>query len=650
MTLISRMPASVKPMLCTLVKEPFTAPGWLFENKFDGYRIVAFKEGRKVMLRSRSGLDYTARYPAIKEAVLKLKGNFIIDGEVVAFDEKGKVIFDLVQGNNPTAPLVYFVFDIIWKDGKSLKDQALTQRRKILKAFIKNNKVIKVSEVFNDGIELFKKAEATGLEGIVAKRADSIYREGARSADWLKIPTARRQEFVIGGWAESEKVRLFRSILFGAYNHKGELEWIGRSGGGFKESEMPGILRKLKALEIKNSPFVNKILDTKGAVIHYAKPELVANFKFATWTNTGRIRKPAVFLGFRYDKKAKDVVREIPLSTGQEKQVIKADAPKPKSKVSAGSNWRRIDEIKIENEQIFEIEDCSIQLTNVDRELWKGVAKANLVLYYNSIAEYILPYLKDRPLSLLIKPNGPMDEGFYIKDMEGRQPECANVFQVRRKHPKAGKPKVIDYLVCDNQATLLWLINLGCIDINPWSSRTKDYLHADYIIIDLDPSDNDFEKVIKVAKMCKKFFDKHKLKAFIKTSGKTGMHILLPCTTFTFPQARLVAVNISKQIASMIPDMATSENTVAKRGDKVFIDYNQNDEADTIASVYSCRPSYLPTVSTPLDWAEVKTGLKPEQFTIETILHRLKTKGDLFKSLLHKKTMDANMRALQAFI
>jgi bifunctional non-homologous end joining protein LigD len=319
------MPESVSPMLCTLVKEPFTKEGWIYEVKWDGYRIVAYKNKKEVTLRSRSSLDYSDRYVVIHDALKKIQGSFILDGELVAFDENGKINFNAVQIANSGAQLVYYVFDILWKDGYDLKSLPLSERKEILSAFLPEHDMIKFSDSFYDGEELYKQAEKLELEGIVAKRADSVYEPGRRGNDWLKIPTAKRQEFVIGGWAESEKARSFRSLLFGAYNNKGELEWIGRSGGGYKEKEMPGILKKLKSREIKQSPFVNKILDTKGATIHYVKPELVANFKFATWTESGRIRKPATFLGFRTDKKAKDVVREIPLTEKQEETIIEDD-------------------------------------------------------------------------------------------------------------------------------------------------------------------------------------------------------------------------------------------------------------------------------------------------------------------------------------
>ena len=660
----SAFPTSIKPMLCTLVAEPFNKDGWLYEVKWDGYRIVAYKHKNLVTIRSRSGLDYSERYTVITNALKKMKGDFVIDGEVVAFDEEGRVTFDLVQKANPDAPVAYYVFDVLWKDGYDAKQLPLRERKNILKKMLPSESIIKFSDDFEDGVALYEQAQKLEFEGVVAKKEDSVYQEGKRSNDWLKIPTAKRQEFVIGAWAESTKARSFRSLLFGAYNKEKQFEWIGRSGGGFNENEMPAILKKLKVLEIKESPFINKILDTKGAVIHFVKPELVANFKFAAWTESGRIRKPATFLGFRYDKKAKDVVREVPLPLSEEdtvidrsvqKQVHKNYTKKPqdskkKLQTAADSNWPKLEKIQVTSSSDFEVDDCTIKLTNVDRELWKSITKADLIMYYNTVAEYVLPHLINRPLSLHIKPYGPTAEGLYIKDMEGRQPECADIFSTKRKHPKAGKRSSIDYIVCNNKATLLWLINLGCIDINPWTSTIADYLHPNYIVIDLDPSDNDFKKAITTAQAAKHFFDEHKLKAFIKTSGKTGIHIFLPCKDFGFPQARLIAENICSEVQKLVPSITTTDVSINKRANKLYIDPNQNDEADTVACAYSCRPFHLPTVSTPLNWNEIKDALDAQQFTIKTILKRIEKKGDLFAEANGEKCKLTNSRLLKNFI
>ena len=520
---------------------------------------------------------------------------------------------------------------------------------------MKGNDVLRFSESFDDGPGLYGQVKAINLEGIVAKRKNSTYNEGQRANDWLKVPTRKRQEFVIGGWAESEKGRSFRSLLFGAYNN-GRLEWIGRSGGGYKEKDMPGILAELKRLEVKESPFINPILDTKGAIIHWVKPILVANFEFATWTKTGRIRKPATFLGFRKDKAPKDVVREIVFDADLVHQGEEAQPPANDQqaltidKSNSESNWPKIISQKITSTENFDIGGCKIDINNVEREIWKGVTKADLIQYYHSIAPFILPNLKGRPQSLHIKNINANAPGFYIKDMEGHEPECADIYTDQRKHKKLGKRDKIDYLVCNNESTLLYMVNLGCIDINPWTSRVSSPTEPDYIVIDLDPSDNDFKKVIETAKAAKEYFDQHNLHAFIKTSGKTGMHLLLPCREIDFKMARRIAETICSGINKLVPAITTTQVSIDLRGTKLYIDPNQNDYADTLAAPYSVRPYHIPTVSTPLDWKEVNNALSATSFSIHTILDRLSKKKDLFKDLLNPKIATRNMIHFQKLV
>jgi bifunctional non-homologous end joining protein LigD len=644
----------VNPMLCTLIKEPFSDPRYLYEVKFDGYRIIAYVKKGKVTLSSRSGLDYTHKYPSVANELKKLETDIIIDGEIVALNKEGHPDFDALQKNTGETALAYYVFDILYYNGYDLGNLPLRERKEILSHIIPFNDILKFSNHFDDGVKLYDLIKEQQMEGIVAKKKESQYQQGIRNNDWLKLPTEKRQEFVIGGWAESANGRAFRSLLFGAYNKDNKLEWIGRSGGGYKEKDMPAILKKLKALETDESPFVNKILDTKGAKIHYVKPDLVANFKFATWTKSGRIRKPATFLGFRKDKKPGNVVREIPLSKSEEKNITeKPSAGKSKSakiEPSESSNWPEIEKIPVTTKDKIEIDNCTVELTNVEHHVWPDVTKADLITYYNTIAPYLLPHIHNRPLSLHLKPYGATAKGFYIKDMEGNQPGCAEIFSTKRKHPKPGKRNVIDYLVCNNRPTLLYVINLGCIDVNPWASRIDNYLEPDFVVIDLDPSDEDFRKVIETALAAKKVFDKLKLTAFPKTSGKTGLHILIPCTGFTFPEARTIAVNICNKINEQVPGISTIENTISKRGDKLFIDYNQNDEADTIAAAYSVRPSNLPTVSTALEWKEINQKLDPTKFDIHNTLNRIKKKGDLFKGVMDEKIRIKNSTILKKLL
>ncbi len=642
------MPKSIKPMLCTLTKEVITGTDFLYEIKWDGYRIISYVNGSSVRLHSRKALDYTHKYPPVVKALKELGHDAVLDGEVVVFNEEGKPDFDALQKyNGHHTPINYCVFDLLWLDGYNLMQIPLTDRKTILKELLNGNEVLRFSESFDDGEALYEQMLKLELEGIVAKRRDSTYIPDDRGSNWLKTPTRKRQEFVVGGWAESDKARSFRSLLFGAYNQHGEFEWIGRSGGGFKEKDMPAILEQLQELEIAKSPFINKVLDTKGATLHWVKPQLVANFEFASWTKTGRIRKPATFLGFRQDKEASQVVREVPLSDEQEEEIKEAPVHRQlNTKTASDSNWPKIEAKRVESERDFEFAGHTVTISNIEQELWRGITKARLITYYHQICAYLLPHLKDRPLSLHIKQDGAMALGFYIKDMEGRQPDYLDIFTDERRHKKKGKRDQIDYAVCNNEAALLYLINLGNIELNPWSSRISSPQEPDFISIDLDPSDEDFGKAIKTAQAAKKVFDELKLISFVKTSGKTGIHLFIPCSGFSYSQARTLAEKICEQVCKKVPDIATTEVTIEHRGSKLFVDPSQNDYADTLASAYSVRPYKHPTVSTPLTWKEVTDKLHPDKFTMDTVPERVEKKGDLFNDLLNEKNRIANSHSL----
>ncbi len=640
-------PAKVEPMLATLASEPFNKAGWLYEVKWDGYRILAHIHEGKVTLRSRSLLNYTANYKPIASALDSLKHNAVIDGEIVVLDDKGNPSFDRLQNYDPSKDrIIYYVFDLIWLDGKDLTTLPLTKRKEQLLKLCKElpNELIQFSDSFDDGVSLFDQVKKLGLEGIVAKQKESLYLPGKRTRDWLKIPTAIRQEFVVGGWTESDSARSFRSLLFGYYD-KGKLYYQGHAGGGFREKEIPRLFEKLKKIETKKKPFVNEV-DTDRKV-HWVKPELVVDVRYATKTKNGKIRKPAIFMGLRPDKKANEIHAEPPSFDTK-----RVDVNEVQKRVTspADSNWSILDKQPVTSKGEFNINGASVLLTNVEKELWKGITKANLIQYYHEISGFILPYLKDRPLSLHIKHYGPMKQGFYIKDMEGRQPPYADIFTIDRKHKKEGKRDIIDYVVCNNEATLLYLVNLGCIDLNPWSSRTASPFQADFISIDLDPSDDDFSKAIQAALATKEVLDKNTLKGIPKTSGKSGIHIYIPCLGFNFQEARTIAENLCSMVCELRPDITTTNVSINQRGSKLFVDPSQNDFADTLAAPYSVRPNYMPTVSTPLSWKEVNEDLEPHSFTINTIANRIKKKGDLFKDLLSSSLKKSNSVRLKKFL
>ncbi len=676
------MPDAVRPMLATLSEGITNNEQYLYEVKWDGYRIIAFVNKKKLRLDSRGGLNYTNRYPLITDALRALNRNMILDGEVVVFDAAGHPRFNLVQlYNGQDTPISYYVFDILYLDGYDLTRLPLTTRKSILQELTAGNDIIRFSDSFDDGEALFHLMKEKRWEGVIAKRKESEYIQDDRSYNWLKFPVKQIDEFVIGGWAESDKARHFRSILFGAYD-KGKLIWLGRSGGGFKEKEMPGILKQLKAREISKTPFMNKVLDTKGAVIHWVKPELVAHFEYAEMTESGRIRKPATWKGFREDKDPKDVI--IPLIKNinetaaekmadtvpakskprKKKEPVKTKSPAKKKPIylNEDSGWEKVDkEQEAAHWQPFEMPNCTIPVHNLERELWEGVPKGKLLIYYSEISGYILPYLKDRPQSLNLKLTHAGGPRTFIKDMEHRQPGCAAVFTDKRRVKKAGKRTQIDYLVCNNLETLIYLVDLGCVDVNIWASRTAHIEEPDYLWLDLDPTiDKDlkneqlakaeakgFAQTIEVAMATKELLDKRRLTGFVKTSGKTGMHVYIPCSHFNFKQARALAYRLADEIHSLVPGISTRQESINNRDDKVYIDAGQNDYADTLAAPYSIRPYHQPLVSTPLEWKEVRKGLDRYSFTMETIRARLRKKGDLWLKLGDAKIIAANNKGLE---
>jgi bifunctional non-homologous end joining protein LigD len=412
---------------------------------------------------------------------------------------------------------------------------------------------------------------------------------------------------------------------------------------------MKEIKERLIPLEIKQKPFSNDV--EKEGKIHWVKPELVAEIRYDSFTSSGKIRKPAIFLGFRHDKKPKQVVKEVEIPADvPQKNPMARTSKKSKIPVSTDSNWPEVENGKITSRVVHKFGSHEVELRNVEKPLWRDFTKAHLVMYYHAVYPFLIKHIENRPLSLHIKHHGPNAPGLYIKDMEGRQPGWAEVFSIERKHKRKGKKSIIDYLVCNNEATLQWMINLGCIDVNPWTSVVSSPNEPDFIIIDLDPSDNDFSKAVETAMAAKQFFDKNEIKAFPKTSGKTGIHLFLPCSGFDFSQARSIAENLCKEIHSLVPSITTTSMSVSNRGDKLYLDPNQNDFADTVAAAYCLRPFHLPTISTPLEWKEVKDGLDATRFIVKSVLERLKNKGDPFLAVHDRKLGARNNKVLSKFL
>ncbi len=592
----SPMPHDIIPMLAVEKETAFNDKDWIYELKWDGYRAIAEIEKGNVKLYSRNQQDFTDRYKTVVEELKNLPLDAVLDGEVVAVDKDGKPQFQLLQGFNEKTHLIYYVFDLLYLDGYDTRQLSLIERKTLLKDFLQNSPHIKFSEhIDTHGTELYAVAKKRGIEGIVAKNKKSTY-VSKRTNEWQKIKHINMQEAIICGFTEpSGQRKEFGALVLGVYSH-GEFQYVGHTGSGFDEKKLTSIIRLLKPLVRNTSPFAHTPKTNTPAT--WVTPKYVCQIKFTEWTTDGMMRHP-IFLGMRDDKKPAEVVREIP-----EKTTVAT----------------------------------KVALSNLTKVYWpeEGYTKGDLIAYYDRISEYILPYLKDRPQSLNRHPEGIHGESFYHKDLHNL-PEWLKTVQIYSE----SNEKYLNWLICNDRETLLYMANLGCIEINPWSSKHQKKEYPDYLIIDLDPNGVPFPEVIKVAKHVKKIMDAAQIEGFLKTSGKTGLHILIPLGgKYTFDQTRQFAEILAKKGSSDLPDITSVVRDPKKREQKIYIDYLQNRQGQTLAAPYSLRPVRFAQVSTPLQWEELTPGLRPSDFTIKNIFRRLGKVGDIWKPLLNHKGID----------
>lgn len=598
-----------KPMLATIHDEPFDGSDWIFEIKWDGYRAVA-ETGKEVQLYSRNGLSFLRLYPAVAAELEKISDDAILDGEIVVLNEKNKPDFQKLQqyDHNPSLPIQYHVFDCLSYQGKSIMHLPLLERKEILKKVLPKSKIIRYSDHVNgDGIKFFSKVVEMGLEGVIAKRASSTYQSGKRSRDWLKIKNHNTQETVIAGYTAPRGSReYFGALVLGIFKD-GKLEYVGHTGTGFTSAVLRDVYEQMIPLRRDKSPFSSKV-PVNGSVT-WVDPVLVCEVKFTEVTADGIMRHP-VFLGLRIDKSAKE-------ATTLDRPVTTASASGP-LQITAGKH--------------------NVTITHPDKEYWpdEHITKADLVNYYQSISKWLLPHLKDRPQSLRRNPNGIRDKGFFHKDAGHDTPPWVETISLEAERAK----RKIEYILCNNTATLLYLNNLGCIELNPWTSRTSQLDNPDYLVIDLDPSDdNSFDQVVEAARAVKDVLDQAGASGYCKTSGASGLHIYVPLKAiYSYDEARSFAELIAILTEQRLPDTTTTERTVSKRNGRLYLDYLQNKKGQTLASVYCVRPKPGATVSAPLHWKEIKKGLHPSQFTIFNMEKRLNKIGDIFSGVLTERT------------
>jgi bifunctional non-homologous end joining protein LigD len=636
----------VKPMLATLVSEAFDKEGWLYEVKWDGYRAVALMNKGQVEFKSRNDKSFNEKFYPVYQALQEWKVNAIVDGEVVVVDKKGKASFGALQNwqSQEEGELIYYVFDLLWYDGYDLTELPLAQRKKILSELIPENSLIRFSKDFEtSGMEFLEAAKKAGLEGIVAKRKESLYYPGERTSEWLKIKAGQRQEVVIGGYtnnADSDKP--FSSLLVGVFD-RGEFIYTGKIGTGFNIKTQKELLTRFEPLIIAKPAFTDKPDVNKSnpfrsnlakAKITWLKPELICEVNFTEMTADGLMRHPS-FAGMREDKEPKEVVLEKPADTREILDERTAEKNDEKEQGNMMTQKKAPDMILNPDEDIQEkkINGHLLKFTNLSKIFWpvEKITKRDLINYYSQMAPYILPYMKDRPLSLNRYPNGIKGKSFYQKDVTGKVPDWIRTYLYHAEGDEADK----HFMVGEDEAALLYMAGLGCIEIHPWNSTIREPDHPTWCIIDLDPDKNSFDQVIEAARMTKTILDDMGVPCYCKTSGSTGLHVYIPLgNAYTYEQSKEFARIIVTLVNREIPDYTSLERTIANREGKMYLDFLQNRPQATIAAPYSLRPKPGATVSMPLHWDEVKKGLKMKDFTIHNALARVRETGDIFKPVL----------------
>lgn len=613
-----------KPMLASLVEKPFDNPDWIFENKYDGYRTLAVIDD-DVELFSRNEISFTKNFHPITDELKKIKHQTILDGEVVVENETGHSDFQLLQNYLKTGKgkIKYYVFDILNLDGNDITNFPLLKRKELLKLLLakyKLSNVIYSDHIEEKGIEFLEVAAKNKSEGIIAKKADSLYVSGRRTNDWLKIKLSQQEEAIIIGITAPQNSRThFGALLLGQYEDN-VLKFIGKCGTGFTRETLKELYDKFEPYFLEKSPLEEKVpLRDK---IQWIKPKFIAQIKFAEWTEDNHLRQP-VYLGLRIDKKIKEV-----LFSGKNKETVTENQEKMENTDVLNATH--------ENNLDLKVGKTTLHLTNQNKVYFPddGITKGDIVNYYNDVSDLILPYLKDRPQSMYRFPNGISGPGFYQKDVD--DDKIPNWLKTKEIFSESNDAN-IDYLICNDKATLLYMANLGCIDINPWNSTIKHIDNPDWVVIDIDPDKDDFKEVVNTALAVKEVMDGFETECYCKTSGASGLHVYIPLgAKYDYDTVKIFAELIAHEVSLKLPETTTLERSIKKRNHKIYIDYLQNRKGQTLASPYSVRPKPGATVSTPLEWSEVNAKLSPSQFTIKNVLKRFDKKGDLWKPVLGK--------------
>lgn len=656
-------PVDLEPMLATLVDKPFDEEGWTYEIKWDGYRALAYLNKGNVELRSRNNKSFNEKFYSVYNALKDWKINAVLDGEIIVADKEGLSNFGNLQNwrSEADGELKYYVFDVLWLNGYSLMNLPLAERRAQLEQVIPDHPIIRLSRTFDaTGTAFFEVAKKMKLEGIIAKKSDSLYTPAIRSKEWLKIKAAKRHEVVIGGFTQNDGTsKLFSSLLVGVYDGKKKLRYTGKIGTGFSDDVQKEMMRQFKPLINKQNPFtetpdVNKLTrfrpNPPHATATWLKPQLVCEVSYTEITSDGVMRHPS-FEGMREDKKANTVKEEKAVAVKAIVEHTPTILYTKKMLTKTKTNERKTLVNPTDKQQVRKINGKELTFTNLQKFYFpkEKIRKGDVLNYYYQVASYILPYLKNRPHSLNRHPNGITGESFYQKNIAGKFPSWIATHNYKNTS-KEGQKK---FFVCTDEASLLYMVNLGCIEINPWHSRVQSPDNPDWCVIDLDPdTKNTFNQVIEAANTIHQLLESIGVPSYPKTSGSTGIHIYIPLgAKYDYEQSKTLAELIVSLAHRELASFTSLERMPAKRKGKIYLDFLQNRSIQTIAAPYSLRPKPGATVSMPLQWDEVKPGLSIKDFTIYNALDRIKEVGDIFKPVLGKGiNITTALKKIQALV
>lgn len=612
---------SVKLMLASRVEKPFDSPDWFFELKYDGYRIIASRDGDISTLRSRNGHDLTDTFPEVALALRRLPyERFVLDGELVVLDETGRPSFQRLQNRaklnrkvdieyaSVNTPTVLFVFDLLGFEEFDLRPLPLATRKQLLEPLVPKTGPLRYADhVAETGVAMYAHVGRLGVEGILAKDGRAPYR-GGRSKKWLKIVVDHTDDFVVVGFTEPKGGRTgFGALHLGIYED-GRLVYAGRVGTGFTDEQLERMRSELEGLKVEAPLFEGSVPTTDRHV--WIRPEFVAEVTYKEVTNDAMLRAP-VFVRLRDDKRPEECVRERGDDVVPDMTAPPAVARKPVAK--------------------------TVHVTNLDKVFWpeEKLTKGDLIEYYRAVSPWLLPYLQDRPMVLTRYPDGIEGKSFYQKNVPDFLPRWVRTESIWSEH----KGRYIKYVVCDDVETLLYIANSASIPLHIWSSRAQTIQQPDWCILDLDPKEAPFENVVTLAKAIKRVCDDIELPAFVKTSGSSGLHVLLPLDgRCTYEQSRQLGQLISRIIEAENADIATTTRVISERQGKVYLDFLQNRHGQLLVTPYSVRPLPGAPVSAPLGWKEVNAKLSPRQFTMTNLLKRLsRLKSDPMRPLLSTK-------------